>query len=500
MMITPSGRSYRPSFALPALLAAFLAIPIGGCGKVSFSKRPTNVFVILVDTLRSDHLPAYGYDRIRTPNIDAFLKTAVLFEQARSQASCTFPSVNSLLTSQYPFSFISRGLPADDSAPIKDKQQMKKLWQSANRPAQFGIPADMRSLPEILKENGYHTVAVSASPIVRDKPSEEAVNRWGGFGRGFDVFHEKCLNEDAACVNRAALNLLDDAPADSPLFMYLHYMDPHDPYQAPGDFRGRYAKPYSGKPFIKNGNPHPISGMLRTKTRKELNITGEEIQHLVDLYDEEIEYFDYSFGVLIRELERRGILNDSVIVLVSDHGESFLEHEFIAHCFSVYDSEIKIPIAMRFPDRIPAGGRRLSMPVGLIDVTPTVLGYLDIDTESLSFKGRNLLQYLDPSPSGQHQQGGEGYVFSAQRAARSITTETDKLIVNLLTGKIQLFRHSDDPAEAHNVAAEFPDLTEDLRGSLFEFLKESEGASFQEKAGFLSDSVEEKLRSLGYIQ
>jgi len=128
---------------------------------------PENILIVMVDTLRADHMSLYGYERPTTPFIDKFAADAVVFEHARSQANCTFPSVNSLLTSRYPGIFIRQ------------------------EEGQLGIPEDTPSIAEILKAQGYHTTAVSASHIVRATPTQYNPN--GGFDRGFDTFVEGCV-------------------------------------------------------------------------------------------------------------------------------------------------------------------------------------------------------------------------------------------------------------------------------------------------------------------
>ncbi|HZI63486.1 MAG TPA: sulfatase-like hydrolase/transferase, partial [Thermoanaerobaculia bacterium] len=198
------------------------------------SPPPRNVVLVLVDTLRADHVGAYGYGRPTTPNFDAFAAQGILFERAWSQAACTFPSVNSLLTSRYPARFL--GQPG----------------------GAMGIPPEQPALPEILGRAGYATAAVSASPIVRRTPTR--FNPGGGFGRGFERFDESCLWRDASCVTaRARAELGQLRP---PFFLYLHYMDPHGPYQPPAGAPRRFAGKCAGPDFICRGDPNPIARML----------------------------------------------------------------------------------------------------------------------------------------------------------------------------------------------------------------------------------------------
>lgn len=449
---------------------------------------PTNLVFILIDTLRADHVGAYGYERPTTPNLDRFLERATVFTNSRSQASCTFPSVNSLLTSRHPLEFIGRGaLPAKP-----DTKEVTTYWQSGNRPAQFGIPEDIRAIPEILQDAGFHTLAVSASPIVRSAESTEATNRWGGFGRGFEIFDEECLNRKADCVNRTALPLLLDRPTDRPFFAYLHYMDPHAPYGAPEAFGKPFSGKYSGKPYIENGIPYPIEKLInRGKTHR---ITDADLGHLIDLYDDGIAYFDHHFGQLVEFLESSGILQDTLVVIFSDHGESFLDHSTIAHCHSVFDSEVRVPLAFYVPGA--EDGQRLSLAAQNLDIVPTALSYLQVETP-LPFAGRNLRNLIDGRASGAAAE--EHLVFSAQRAWRSVNNRDRKLIYDLASGDYFFFDTTADPDEEHNLAQQEPGRLRTLSGPLLQHMLATEGSVDPQESLEQSQAIEDRLRALGYF-
>jgi arylsulfatase len=206
------------------MLTFVLIACAAGCARKA-PRRPINVIVILVDTLRADHLSGYGYHRNTSPMIDRFARTGVLFERNWSQAPCTYPSVNSLLTSRYPVHLL-------------EGQEQQNL----------GITEGIPTLAEMLEARGYDTYAISASPIVRVTPSR--FNKAGGFGRGFDQFDEDCLWKDASCINRKAEGIVRthaSNPESRPFFLYLHYMDPHGPYQPPERFSSRFAGSYTGE-------------------------------------------------------------------------------------------------------------------------------------------------------------------------------------------------------------------------------------------------------------
>jgi len=212
--------------------------------------------IVMVDTLRADHMSAYGYERETTPFINHFASQGFVFEHARSQSSCTFPSVNSLMTSRYPEVF------------------------TRQETGQMGIPEEYPAIAEILDAQGFHTVAVSASFIVRATPSDYNPN--GGFDRGFDTFVEDCLWRHGSCLSGRVERQLDTL--EEPFFLYIHYMEPHSPYRPPTRYSNLFAGEYEGFDFIRDGDPNPIDKMLYADGPK-YEISDRDIGHLIDLYD-----------------------------------------------------------------------------------------------------------------------------------------------------------------------------------------------------------------------
>ena len=432
--------------------------------------RPRNVIFILVDTLRADHLGAYGYARDTSPNVDAFARGSVFFRDARSQAACTFPSVNSILTSRAPAAFLGQ-------------------------PGQaMGIPEQVPSLAEILRQRGYRTVAVSASAVVRNTPSQH--NPGGGYGRGFEVFLEDCIWKAAACVNRQALgNLNRDAPGenpgdDRPLFLYIHYIDPHGPYNPPKDYQLRFAKGQPEKAFIRNGNPNPIGDMLY-KGGPDPGVTPADLQHLRDLYDDEIAYLDGQLLRLFRLLEEGGWLDDSIVVFAADHGEEFLEHGHIKHCRTVFDNEVKVPLFLRIPG---VAARAVEHPVQNLDIVPTLLDYLGVPTAGLTLEGKSLRPLIEADKAG------DPYQYSLSGPYRSVADGRFKLIQDLGGEGFWLFDLKRDPGETRSVLAAERRTFHRLREVLGGWLARTEGQDRADESLRKAKEAEEKLRSLGYLE
>jgi arylsulfatase A-like enzyme len=437
-----------------------------GCGKASLPEAPpspANIVVVMVDTLRADHMSLYGYERLTTPFIDAFASEATVFERARSQAACTFPSVNSLFTSRYAFDFYVQG-----------KNQM-------------GIPATYPTLAEIMRGRGYHTIAVSASPIVRSTPTKENPN--GGFGAGFDVFDESCLWGDAEMVNARALELLEEV--EGPFFLYLHYMDPHGPYSPPATHQKQFAEAYDRHDFIAAGNFQPIAEMLYNDG-PEIDFNDRDLQHLVDLYDDEILYFDGQFERLVMSLREDGLLDRSLIVFTSDHGEEFLEHGHLGHCRGVWDTLTRVPLFMRIPGR-DAGGR-VDTAVQLIDILPTLLDELGIDDLGIPFEGVTLRSLLEGGDPTRH------YAFSDQSKYRAADDGRWQFILDGVESKVTLYDLRADPLEQSDLFNPSHPEGDRLGAVLNDWLKETGQWVRFDEALAASKAKEEELRALGYLR
>ena len=424
---------------------------------------PTNVIIVMVDTLRADHMSTYGYERETTPFISKFASRAIVFEHARSQASCTFPSVNSLLTSRNPAIFTRQGK------------------------GRLGIPDEYPSLAEILKRHGYHTIAVSASPIVRATPSK--FNPIGGFDRGFDSFVEDPMGRPGAQVSHAVINELD--AVEEPFFLYAHYMDPHGPYRPPERYKKRFAGTYDGHHFIQRGDPVPIAKMLY-RNGPEVEIADRDIQHLVDLYDDEIRYFDGVFQRLIKYLEQRDLLDRTLIVFTADHGEEFLEHGHIRHCRGVWDTVTRVPLILRFPG--VEGGYRIEGAAQNLDIVPPLLDYLSIETEDLELEGTSLLPLLEG------REPTRRYAFSDQREYRSSDDGHFHLILDGEDSTKTLFDLRSDPLEQNDLySVDHPEVNR-LSDALNQWLQDTDQWDRFDEALAAGKAKEEELRALGYLR
>ncbi len=463
--VAASGaRSRRAARALAACLLP--ALLLGACARREGERW--NVLFVVVDTLRADRMSLYGYGRRTTPNLEALAREAVVFTHARSQAGCTFPSVNSLLTSRQPAVFLQPG-------------------------AFMAIPGTVRSLPEVLQGQGYSTAAVSASMIVRHTPSR--VNPAGGFGRGFHVFDESCLEKHARCVNDRALGLL--TAFRQPWFLYLHYMEPHAPYRPPASHRRRFAAPPARAhqlgvhTWARRGETWQIGRRLYDGETR-YTFTPLDLAHLSDLYDEEILSFDELFAALLAELRRRQLLGRTLIVLAADHGEELFEHGHYGHCRDLaYETVLRTPLVLWIPG-VRQGLRRGELAENL-DLMPTVLDYLGVSTAGLTLDGASLRPLIERGEAIHRS------AFGLQGLSRTVSDGRHKLILDLASGGARLFDLGSDPGERRDLASQRPEEARRLQAALRRWIESREGPVASGKPRRRAEEIEKRLRALGYL-
>lgn len=348
-----TGGSRRAAFAL-----ALAALTTVGCGP----RTPPDLVLIVVDTLRADHLSLAGYERPTSPHLEALARDGTFFSRAYAHSSSTRPSVATILTGRLPS---AHGV----------------VTQGAD-----GLAETVPRLPVLLREAGYRTVALVTNPQVHPRL---------GFARGFDVFvpvfpgglEPTELNafdlvaRPADEVLARARAEMEKAPSDAPLFVYVHLLDPHAPYDPPPAWRARFAgEPYEG----------PITGTLFDFAAEDA--MREDPRHLArfaSLYDAEIASTDAALGEFAEWLRRSGRLERTHLWIAADHGEEFLEHDDLGHGITLFEEVVRVPLLWLGPGA-PAG-RRSEALVGLVDLAPTLLALAGVAPPQAGLQGASLL-------------------------------------------------------------------------------------------------------------
>ncbi|MBI5434994.1 MAG: sulfatase [Planctomycetes bacterium] len=326
------------------VLTVLLAV-VAACDS---SSRPRaqgpNVILICMDTVRADHVGWNGYTKhATTPRLDRLAAEALVFADATATAGSTRPSVPSFLTGTYPLQHGLYGREGDSVAPLAD---------------------DANTLAEAFDAAGWHTGAFVYNPQLA---------RGNGFEQGFRTWQDQ--QADALSIRTRAEAWLDELPDDEPFFLYLHFLDAHWPYPIPEEYATKFADAATVAPF-----QGPDSWALITAIGTQERPTSEtELDGLRALYDGGIRYIDDQLAVFFDELERSGEWNDTVVCVLADHGEEFMEHGRIGHGHGLWENLLRVPWIVRIPG---AAAERVDVPVSLVDVFPTLLAAAGVPVPS----------------------------------------------------------------------------------------------------------------------
>ena len=431
-----------PRWALFALAGVVVAVggalfyghfhPFGATRAVPGSLKGANVLLLTLDTTRADHLPAYGYKGVKTPGLDRIAESSFVFEDAIAQAPLTLPSHTTILTGQLP------------------------IWHGVRDNEGFFVdPKKATSLAAILKGQDYATAAF-VSAFVLD-------GRWGlnqGFDTYFDRFDQfKEVNRDD--VQRRAEETEAQAEAwlrankDKPFFCWVHFYDPHEPYDPPEPFASTYA---------------------------------------ANRYDGEIAYMDQSVAKLMATLDGLGVAGRTLVVVTGDHGEGLGEHNEATHAMFLYMTTLHVPLFIRIPG---VHGTRVPGIVRHTDLAPTILDLLGLPPGG-DMQGESLIPLINGTETTGRAAYSESlyakvhYGWSPQR---SITTKKYELID---TPKAELYDREDDPHQLRNLIEPKASVAEGLKERLLTVVDQYTRKDLAGPVKMDADT-EAKLRSLGYL-
>ena len=362
---------------------------VGPCEIVDSNAEASNILILLIDTLRLDHLGCYGYDRRTSPSIDAFAEHAVVFTQLMPQSSWTRPSVASLLTSTYP--------PVHGANTSYSRVNFGTAFLSAE-----------------LNAHGYETQGFVSNPSL--------LPTWG-FGLDYDRYYDvdsregPTMLDDAKVVDRVLASL--PGLAGKPWFFYVHMMGPHSPYTPPAP----YDKAFESAPGVTAGDT--------------------ERRQAVDLYDGEILYTDAQFGRLVARLKELGQYDNTLFVVVSDHGEEFWEHGVVGHGKSLHETLLRVPLLIKLPNSLHAGERREGL-IEMVDIAPTILDLVGLPAHA-RFQGKSLVKYIETGTF----ESKLGYASLVHRGNDLVCVKSlhEKFLEDAWRGEAQWFDLRRDPGE-----------------------------------------------------
>jgi arylsulfatase A-like enzyme len=405
----------------------------------AISPNAPNVVLVIIDTLRADHLSVYGYDRPTSPQIDRLAQQGVLFDDAIAAASWTLPSHASMMTGTYPHVHHTNTVSAQ-------------------------LPTNLPTLASVFESDGYRTAAFSANIFL--------FTRRQGFGRGFTHFsdffqspgdalarvryvgaidgflirHHVLENflgrQTAADINRDALHWIDSR--HRPFFLTLNYLDAHDPYVPPQPWRHMFSK------RLDPGGRIDIADHMLPK------LSPAQIQDEMNAYDGGIAYADHELGLLVDALAKRGLLANTLLVVTGDHGEAFGVHGLLDHANALYFPLIHVPLLFRWPGHIPAGVR-VTRPISTTDIGATILAL--VHSRPNDFPGESLAGLWNgqadpdswPLPISELAKLNFSPTFPDDYGPlSSVVGPNMQLIVDPRRG-VLLYDWKTDPLEAHNL-------------------------------------------------
>ncbi len=429
--------------------------------------RP-NVIIVVADALRPDHLGCYGYKQPTSPAIDKFASQALLFENVWANSPWTKPSVGSLFTSLYPHehgAFFWTGLLSDGSL----------------------------TMAEFMKNSWYKTMAVQTNP---------AISKYYKFNQGFDYFEEKPLASGEE-VNRAFGQWLAKNKRRH-FFVYLHYYDTHHPYGVPLDYAIKFgADP--GQHFL----PKTLN-LLEIRALTKIGLSQDDKASIIKLYDGAINYFDEQFSCLLAMLKEYGIINNTIVIITSDHGEEFWEHGNYEHGHSVYDEVLRVPLIIGYGNKMPP--RRVPGRFQLVDILPIIARLSNLESPpnirgidvAKGSKDRGRIVFAEGLLYGEEKKvvirdnfkliSNTGKVYPGTLELYGFL---DKYFAGKPKGDVELYNLERDGQELDDLSKALPEMTGKLKRILDRMTLLNSGPFHLNKEN--TDKKLEDLRLLGYI-
>lgn len=425
-----------------------------------------NVVFVTIDTLRADRLGTYGYFRNTSPALDALASESLVFENCYAPMATTFPSHLSLFTSTYP----------NETGSVANVGVGGPTFQPTEH---------LRTLAQFFKDGGYETAAfVSATPLKKSS----------GMSAGFDTFREpKGESRRAATTNAEAFAWLEKAQA--PFLLWVHYYDPHAPYDPPEPFSEVYHDSPELKAYLDERDFAPAEG------------SGLATELVNNRYDGEVSYVDRQTGALLEVLKTRSSRwDETIVVVLGDHGEGLRQHGELAHG-GIWGEQLRVPLLMRVPGREPARVDRL---MSIVDVVPTLMGLVDLPGEDAFRRQASGQDRFSIDPDSD-----ETFIFSQESSApwkqrpegpRYVLTGADWKYVDESPIGEKLFHLPTDPYELVDVSNDYPEIAARLRAVLLKRVETQKEkwtiyqATRSAKDVEIDPAILEELRSLGYIE
>jgi arylsulfatase A-like enzyme len=410
-------------------------------------KRPPNIIFFGIDSLRADHMSLYGYPRLTTPHMDRFAQSGAVFDRTYSAYIPTTPAYTSMFTGMDLFS-----------------HQVVALRH------QGGLRPEVKTLAEVLRENGYFTTCVGfrGNPASRGFDSYIDFPGWGSWNEG--------RSPKAENLNKVTIPELDRlTKAKEPFLLFLRHMDPHAPYLPPEPYERAFYHGNECDPKNRSMDPVMSFKPFRDFFASWMPPGISDKEYVIAQYDGAVAYMDAAIATIFTALEAKGILDESIVVINSDHGETLYDHECYFDHHSMYDQTLHVPLILRYPGKVPAGLR-----VGGYnrheDLMPTILELAGIES-GIQFDGKSLMPMIRGEVASYES---EFYITECTWMRKhGWRTPQWKLIVALepdmhFKPPVELYNLVEDPGELVNLAESQPQMVALLKRRMEAWLAKRE--------------------------
>jgi len=434
------------------LILILVSFPLffGWPGPSSKEQKP-NIILVVIDTLRADHLPFYGYEKNTAPLLADLANQSIIFENAYTTSSFTTPATASIFTSVFP---LEHGLTINTYFEKFNQEEKSEILITQ-------IPKTLTTLSEFIKKAGYQTYGISHNINICKN---------SGFARGFDIFKTfsyENLDHGARHLNHEIQDIwVDHVDRSRPFFFYIHYMDPHTPY-------------HQKHPWYKD--------------------TGNKLKNDIAAYDSEISYLDRYIRSLSQLLEWQ---DNTIVFITADHGEGFLEHGSKGHGDTLFQEVLHVPLMVYYPQKFPQG-LRIPANVNTMDIYPTICELLG-EIPDKKFRGRSLLKYFKKNSTISNERYMYAHVIpyynKKQHPPRKSVIYKEWKYIEWEDEK-RLYNLTNDPGERSNLNKAHPEISGSLQNKLSRFFISCN--PYQNEYISIPHTPDQKyvdqLRALGYL-
>lgn len=423
------------------------------------ANKDANVVVILLDAARADHFGCYGYGRNTTPIVDGLARQSILFRRAYTDAVYTLASTASLMTGLYP--------------------EHHRILYMKNK-----LPAGTQTLARVFSENGYQTAT-----FVANGNASSAFGMTQGFQTVEEVFRHENYSGWGQDLTISFAEWLPTV-AGTKFFAYLHYREPHDPFNPPEEWVRKFVDPsYKGE----------IGRSFEKRVRINTNasdLTDPDRKQIRNLYDANLAYGDFQVGQVIEQLRNAGLYDNTIVIVTADHGEAIYEHGFQGHNSQLYEESAHIPLIIKLA-RKSSASKAIDPVVRTVDLFPTLVDLLGFSRKDIAVDGRSSLSYLVSPPADER----EVFTQTTLQHAYSYRENDYKYVLDQVYGDEELYNLREDPEERHNLITVEPLRAKFYRSRLMAYIETSRQSASRRKVekAVIDESAKQNLEALGYV-